>query len=91
MTEVCQSEAVRKQQPLLRGESLSSACGSFPVGAIVNKRDGSGMKHDRPRQSWFTITDNDPRSGKPCSLCGKKPLHEVKFCPARNTMYMSQM
>ena len=44
MTEVCLSEAVRKQQPLLRGESLSSACGSLPVGAIVHKRNGSGMK-----------------------------------------------
>lgn len=71
----------------VRGESQSTRSGSFPVGAILHRKYGSGRKTsgaDRPRQNRFTITHTAPSSGKPCSRCGKTPSHKVKFCLTRN-------
>ena len=81
-TQVRQAEAVKQQQPLVRGKP------DAPVGAVGK---GSG----RPIKTYRGSTHNAPtahstgstaRQGKqPCSRCGKG-LHTKAQCPARGKL-----
>lgn len=76
ITQVRQSEAVKQQQPLLRGKP------NTPVGAINKSMGGStrGSKNN-PRASPDTTTSHKQHR---CNWCGKTPAHDKSRCPARD-------
>ena len=89
VTLVHQAEAVKQQQPLLRGEGHSAGVKKpdVPVGAVIGGRgQGRSKQGFRPK----------PRPDKPgsykqptkttCSRCGKSPPHDRQQCPARDAV-----
>ena len=73
VAQVRQSEAVKKQQPLIRGDNCDT-----PVGAIHKRR--CDKKNNSPRS---TSAKTSTMSGGTCSWCGKSPIHDRQHCPAR--------
>ena len=72
ITQVRQSEAVKQQQPLLRGK---------PVGA-VNKSRGAITRGSKDNAGASpTTTNHTPHSR--CNWCGRAP-HDKSRCPARD-------
>ena len=67
-----QSEVVKSQQSLLRGEV------DIPVGAV---RKGSG-----PRQFLRDSTTMDQKQPGRCTRCGRFPAHDRSQCPARDAI-----
>jgi hypothetical protein len=75
ITRVRQAEAVKQQQPLLRGKP------DTPVGALQKGRGGSrGGRGGTPAGS------KQPQSQQQsaCTRCGRRPAHDKAQCPARN-------
>ena len=72
IAQVRQSEAVKQQQPLLRGQH------DAPVGAVKRGRGGPN-KGNKPN------TDNTGTAHKQrCTRCGRNPTHNRAVCPARD-------
>lgn len=84
VTQVCQSEAIKLQQPLLRGGS----CGKpdTPVGVVLKSKSGRRANqhhtHSNGRQNSGATTCTQPGSSV-CSRCGKYPAHDRQHCPAK--------
>ena len=74
ITQVRQSEAVKQQQPLLRGKP------DTPVGA-VNKSRG-GITWGSKNNPGVSPTASQKRHR--CNWCGKIPPHDKSRCPARD-------
>ena len=74
ITQVRQSEAVKLQQPTLRGNPKDT-----PVGEVQSKH------HARPKQA---PQKSKPKNSRPenskCSWCGKSPSHSRQKCPAKD-------
>ena len=93
VAKVRQAEAVKKQQPLLRGET-SDASGrkpDTPVGAVQRGRRGNrqvgkprGAAYTQPTRSSQSQTRNaQSQSQSTCTRCGRSPSHDCKSCPAK--------
>ena len=81
VTQARQAEAIKLQQPLLRGGGKPDT----PVGAV--QRGDSGYKGKQSRKgshnSGATVR-KQPGSSTACSRCGKYPAHDKQHCPARD-------
>ena len=83
VTQVRQAEAVKLQQPLVRGETHESAA----VGVISYKgKDNSRVVPGNTGRSTRRKQTSHNTDRKPCSRCGKKSSHEYHSCPARNAI-----
>ena len=81
IAEVRQSEAIKQQQPLLRGGG--SVKHETPVGAVAAKAfpfKGKGS------QNVSASSNKQPGSSSRCTRCGKIPAHERRHCPARDAI-----
>ena len=84
---VRQSEEVRKQQPLLRGETpATSTTGGkpkpeIPVGAVQRGRRGGAMNKQHKRAAHSL--NSQPSI---CSKCGRTPPHDRRSCPAKDAV-----
>ncbi|MCY3930012.1 MAG: RNase H-like domain-containing protein, partial [Acidobacteria bacterium] len=76
-----QSESVRKQQPVIRGDRSEIAMES-PVN-VVNKQASfrSGVKSSKGKRNQIEISQH-----KFCTRCGKSPIHDYKDCPAKDAI-----
>ena len=76
-----QSESVRKQQPVIRGDRSEIAMES-PVN-VVNKQASfrSGVKSLKGKRNQIEISQH-----KFCTRCGKSPIHDYKDCPAKDAI-----
>ena len=74
VTKVRQFEAVRQQQPLLRGKP------DTPVGAI--QRDKGRQRANKGSRN--SVASGHKPSRDQCSRCGRYPAHERAQCPARD-------
>ena len=75
ITQVRQSESVKQQQPLLRGEA-----GNTPIGAIQSQQQLSqqGKTWQRRPNPQFQL------GNKSCFRCGRTPSHDREHCPAKD-------
>ena len=78
ITQARQSEAIKQQQPLLRAGDSNKADGL--VGAIKNPK-----KQYRGGDRLNSGT-SQPGSSPGCSRCGRKPVHDRQYCPARDAI-----
>ena len=74
ITQVRQSEEIKRQQPLLRGEG-----DSLPIGSVRGRRGNPGDKSGHGR------VPKKQGEGKACGRCGRSPTHDIQHCPARNS------
>ena len=78
ISQVRQSEAIKQQQPLLRGGKPDT-----PVGAVHKGRGG-------PRAYRGSGSYNTPTSHKQpqdvCPWCGRRPAHSKAQCPAKDQL-----
>ena len=82
VTQVLQAEAVKLQQPLLRGGSSTKPDTS--VGAVLKGRSGHRAKQQRGSQNSRATTHTQPGGSTACSRCGKNPAHDRQHCPAKD-------
>ena len=82
VTQVRQSEAIKQQQPLLRGGSTKQ---DTPVGAVQAKRKSQRMYQSSGRQN-SGATQKQPGSNQGCTRCGKIPAHDRQQCPAKDAV-----
>ena len=77
VAKVRQAEEVKKQEPLLRGETPATGekKPDIPVGAVQRGRRG-GKVNRKPKSA--------PRTT--CTRCGKTPPHDRHSCPARDAI-----
>ena len=79
ITQVRQTEAVKKQQPLLRGKP------DTPVGAVNKGRGGpKAIRGGKQGSSTNRSNNREQQSPQVCSRCGRKPAHDKAHCPARD-------
>ena len=74
VTQVRQAEAIKLQQPLLRGGSSTKPDTS--VGAVLKGRSGHRAKQQRCSQNSRATTHTQPGGSTACSRCGKYPAHD---------------
>ena len=74
ITKTRQSEAVHKQQPLLRGNKEKEK-EEIPVGAVKSKTS--------PHQQQARQQRGKKKTSNVCTRCGKAPWHDRQQCPAR--------
>ena len=90
VTQVRQSEAIKQQQPLLRGGSAVKP--DTPIGAVQRKRGpGQRTKGKRSRaisgqsqQVNRATPQSHPCNSPVCTRCGKSPNHDREHCPAKD-------
>ena len=71
VAQVRQAEAVKQQQPVIRGEATYAPS---LVGAVHKASSNSGRKMRVPTQET-------------CHWCRYSPSHDFQRCPARNELY----
>jgi len=78
----CQSEAICKQQPVVRGTAQQDS----HVVEQETKVDALGHSNSKnvPRRDKSHPGGRQPLQTK-CSRCGKAPKHSKQQCPARDT------
>ena len=86
VTKVRQAEEVKKQQPLLRGETpaISTTGGKkpeIPVGAVQKGR--RGVRVNTRSKSAPHSQNSHPTT---CTRCGRTPPHDRQSCPARDAI-----
>lgn len=74
-----QSEAVKKQQPLIRGQIEPEANLDAVKSRYKNKQQSTFQRKTAPRQQQA----QKQHSGK-CNRCGRSPTHNRNNCPARD-------
>ena len=74
VTQVRQSEAIKQQQPLLRGKPDTS------VGAVQRAR--GGQRANKGSRNSVAISHKPGR--EQCSRCGRYPAHKKDQCPAKD-------
>ena len=86
VAKVRQAEAVKKQQPLLHGETLSTGGKKpdIPVGAVRSGRRGG--KTWKPRSAAPSQPRRNAQRQTTCIRCGKTPSHDRQSCPARDAI-----
>ena len=98
VTKARQAEAVKEQEPLVRGSGESErASGSHRqdtrLGAVTHKsRQGKPKIPDKPpdKDQNSKIPDKPPdkdqnsKPSKTCGWCGKSPPHKKAQCPAKD-------
>ena len=77
-----QSESVRKQQSVIRGDKSEIAMESS-INAVNRQKS---LPQSGVRSSKGKKYDNDPVQNKFCTRCGKSPIHDFKVCPARDAI-----
>ena len=82
VTQVRQAEAVKQQQPVLRGESQ----GDTPIGAVKSGKEISKSHSGKSTGSKKTTSTRSDPSDNSCGRCGITPSHEIQCCPARNAV-----
>ena len=77
------AEEVKKQQPLLRGETPAAGGKKLdiPVGALQRGRCG-GRLNKKPKSAPHSL-NSQPTT---CTRCGRTPLHNRRLCPARDAI-----
>ena len=82
-----QSESVRKQQSVIRGDKLEIAMESSIN--VVNRDKAnfsqSGVKGSKGKQP-MQKNQRESLQYKFCTRCGKSPIHDLKDCPAREAI-----
>ena len=94
VAKVRQAEAVKKQQPLLRGETpgASGVKPDTPVGAVQRSRRGGRPVGKPPGATHKQIRGNSQSHPSPtqsptsCSRCGRSPPHDRQSCSARDAI-----
>ena len=82
VTQVRQAEAIRLQQPLLRGEAVGKP--DTPVGVVQRGKPGAkGKQSHQARHKAGASTHSYPKA---CSRCGKSPPHDRQHCPAKDAI-----
>ena len=76
ISQVRQAEAVKQQQPLLRGKP------DTPVGAVQRTR--GGYRASRGCRHSLTTSANPNRTQDKCPRCGRWPSHDRAQCPAKD-------
>lgn len=80
ITQVRQAEAVKQQQPALRGTVNDTR-----VGSVQSKQHTKSKPKQTPQKSK---PDTKPSNSRPenskCSWCGKSPSHSRQRCPAKD-------
>ena len=76
IAQVQQTEAVKQQQPLLRGKP------DAPLGVVQRTRGGSRANRGGRNAS----AANRRQHTDACTKCGKKPWHAPALCPARDKL-----
>ena len=80
VTRVRQAEAVKQQQPTIRGETKE---------ALVGKINKPGKPHEakpKPPGRYARKPVRKPKTGEgdKCTRCGRTPSHDKQNCPARD-------
>ena len=98
VAKVRQAEAVKKQQPLLRGETSGASGGvkpDTPVGTVHRGRRGRtqvgkprSATHQQHRGKSQSQSFQSPTS---CSRCGRSPPHDCQSCPAKMLYVTNKM
>ena len=81
IVQVRQAEAVKLQQPALRGVTKD-----IPVGAVQAKQNSRLKQARQPRgkpEIGAKLNRPPKRENSTCSWCGKSPSHDRQRCPAR--------
>ena len=84
IAQVRQAEAIKQQQPLLRGGSDVKA--DTPVGVVHKGRSWQRSKRGSASRQNSRATPTQPGTGTACSRCGKIPAHDRQHCPARDAI-----
>ena len=84
ITQVRQAEAIKQDQPLLRGGSDVKA--DTPVGVVHKGRSWQRSKRGSASRQNSRATPTQPETGTACSRCGKIPAHDRQHCPARDAI-----
>ena len=74
-----QNEAVKQQQPTVRGQSESISVD------LIKKRQYTANK-SIPSQHKLRQTPVNTLKPTSCTRCGQAPSHEKKFCPAKDSV-----
>ena len=87
ITQARQAEAIKLQQPLIRGEGAVKP--DLPVGAVQQGRPSQNRSREKgtnwQRQSQETQALNQPHATC-CPWCGLSPKHDQARCPARGAV-----
>ena len=93
VTLVRQAEAVKQQQPLLRGEGHVAGAKKpdTAVGAVIGGRRGQskskqGFRAKQRSDKPGFFASKQPAKVTTCSRCGKSPPHDRQQCPARDAV-----
>ena len=90
VAKVRQAEQIRKQQPILRGETQETAGKKhdIPVGAVERGRRGSrqGWKPRSAGHKQPVKTQSQNNTPASCGRCGRSPPHDRQSCPARTAV-----
>ena len=88
IAKVRQAEEVKKQQPLLRGESTAGGKKpDIPVGAVHRgRRYGKPIRKPRSAPTQQPKTSYSQQQKNICTRCGKTPSHDRQSCPAREAV-----
>ena len=88
VAKVRQAEQVKKQQPLLRGESAAGGKKPvIPVGAVQRgRRGGKAIRKPRSAPNQLSRNSNPQPPQTTCTRCGRTPVHDRQSCPARNAV-----
>ena len=93
VTLVRQAEAVKQQQPLLRGEGHVAGAKKpdTAVGAVIGGRRGQskskqGFRAKQRSDKPGFFASKQPAKMTTCSRCGKSPPHDRQQCPAREAV-----
>ena len=89
VTKVRQAEAVKKQQPLLRGETPATAGRKHDLPVVAVQRGKWLSKGSRqsttPKATTHYQSGRNSQSQGTCTRCGKSP-HDRQSCPARDAV-----
>ena len=84
ITQVCQAEIAKQQQPLLQGES-NHRSPETPIKAVHKNKKTTTSKTVTGQQKSEQIQRSTSNVGT-CSHCGKSPFHDRKKCAAREAV-----
>ena len=85
ITNVRQAEAVRQQQPVVRGDEGHGAAIGFVRKEDVRRKKGHHNKNTKGTSHQKYSAQQSPSEGvsSSCHWCGKVPSHGRQHCPAR--------
>ena len=81
VTATCQSEAVKRQQSVVRGPDQSSN-----VDRVIYKKKSQPRKSTHPQPPPVASLKQQSLQKDTCTRCGKSPLHSRQHCPTREAI-----